>query len=78
MGFKIDYTVDLDSHILIQLDVNELESDFVEEYCKDFQIKKGKIQDVVLHYIVLKPETLGNFIVSIIRNYDRYLEKLDY
>lgn len=78
MGFKIDYIVELDNFIPIQLDVDELETDFVKEYCKNFEIKKGKIQDEELHYIVLKPDTLGNFIVSIIRNYDRYLEKLDY
>ncbi|MEI8085828.1 MAG: hypothetical protein WCG93_06400 [Paludibacter sp.] len=78
MESKIDLTVELDNVIPTQLDVNELENDFVKDYCKDFEVKNVEIQNEDLHYIVLKPDTLGNFIVSIIRNYDRYLEKLDY
>lgn len=78
MGSKIDLTVELDNHIPIQLDVNELETDFIKDYCIGFEVKNVEIQNEDLHYIVLKPDTLGNFIVSIIRNYDRYLDKLDY
>ena len=78
MGSKIDLTVELDNVIFTQLEISELETDFVKFYCKDFEVKNVEIQNEDLHYIVLKPDTLGNFIISIIRNYDRYLEKLDY
>jgi hypothetical protein len=75
---KIDFNVNLENVIPTQLDVNSLELSFAQSYCSEFIVKTVDINDVEVPYILLDPDTLLNFIVSIIRNYDRYLDKLDY
>ena len=71
---EIDFTVNLDNMIPIQFDVNDEEKRFAEKYCENFEIKIVDINDVEVPYILLDPNTLLNWIVSIVRNYNRFTE----
>ncbi len=71
----IDFTVNLDNMIPIQLDINAEEKMFAVKYCNEFIVKTVDINEVEVPYILLEPDTLLNWIVSIVRNYNRFLDK---
>ncbi len=76
MGNKeIDFKVTLDNIIPTQLEVDSDELRFAQHYCNGFIVKTVDINEVEVPYILLEPDTLLNFIVSITRNYNRFKVK---
>lgn len=72
---KIDFNVNLENVIATQLDVSKIEKKFAQQYCNRFIVKTVDINDVEVPYILLDPDSLLNFIVSIIRNYNRFMDE---
>ena len=72
---EIDLRINLENMIPIQLDVTNDEKLFAQTYCDGFIVKKVEVNDVEIEYILLDPYTLLNWIVSITRNYNRFLDK---
>jgi hypothetical protein len=76
MGNKeIDLTVHLENMVPIQMDVSDDEKRYAQFYCEGFIVKNVEVNDVEIEYILLDPYTLLNWIVSIVRNYDRFKEE---